>query len=194
MNDEPEREQIINCSFGGHTPWENPTKETLHLLWICGRFEGIHFANTTFIGQSMKRVELYSYTFDKCRFQDCDFTGSDHNAGSFSECEFEGVNFRASRFNVVSFRDSTLKDCSLRGCIFTKVDFDVKALENVDVSKVVYNNATIWPDWVEKPDPKIYNMNVLFDMIEAGVELPPEFTTGRQRLRKHRDEEPGDPK
>ena len=103
------------------------------------------------------------------------------------------MNFRASDFNVVSFRDSTLKDCSFRGCDFPNVDFAVKALENVDVSKVVYNNATIWPDWVEKPDPKIYNMDVVFDMIEAGVELPPEFTTGRQRFRKRRDEAPADP-
>lgn len=83
--------------------------ERPHLFKIRGRFEGIHFSNTTFIGQSLKRVEILNCTFDKCRFQECDFSNSFHYGGSFSECEFEGVNFRRSIFNRVSFRDSTLK-------------------------------------------------------------------------------------
>ena len=110
-----------------------------------------HFQNIDFAMSRFQNADLTWSDFIECNLTVCDFRGAD----------LSGVNFTSSRMDLSDLRNTNLShsvlvgvdlsSSDLEGAILTNSDLRGATLHDVNLSQIVYNSQTHWPEGFQVP-------------------------------------------
>lgn len=82
------------------------------------------YQNEVLADMSGVRLEFLDIKFEKCRFENCDFSGSAYYDTKFSQCDFSNCKFRDCYFKNTEFQD-----CKGDGSDFCRGTFVMATIE-----------------------------------------------------------------
>lgn len=128
---------------------------------------GIDFRAGAMVNSDLQYTSISQCSFENMRFESCDFRGAEFSECRFSMCYFQSCNFNSTNFTLTILEACTSVDPTFVGTILLSSKFGFEPIDHVDLSSVLCNSETQWPQWVIDRKLNPLSIDSVFDSMES---------------------------